>query len=172
MRHVPSVNKIKGLKMAKPICIEYRFLSKINKDPSGCWNWMGSKFKAGYGQIQTYERKNIKTHRFSFSFFNGIKMEDFKDFFVCHTCDNRACVNPEHLFLGTPMDNYKDMVSKNRRHDTSGEKNGQSKLTKQKVEEIRNLYSNKNISQKDVAKIYNVSQSLIHKIVSGKYWVN
>lgn len=93
-----------------------RFFSKVNKT-DGCWEWTGSFTTTGYGSF--YDKKMYRAHRFSWVLFNG----DIPDgLHVCHTCDNRKCVNPEHLFLGTNMDNLNDRQNKGRQ--AKGTKNG------------------------------------------------
>lgn len=130
---------------------------------SGCWVWTGSINNYGYGEL-TSHKKRYAAHRVSYSLYKG----DIPDgLLVCHTCDNPCCVNPNHLFLGTPKQNQQDM--KRKRRSTIGNTNPQAKLTEDDVATIRKLHRN-GLMQKDIAEKFAVTRSCICVILKGKTW--
>jgi hypothetical protein len=144
-------------------------------DINGCWIWKRSKIK-GYGKSD-FKGKLILAHRLSYLTFVG---EISNNLFVLHTCDNPACVNPKHLFLGTQEDNMKDRNNKNRQARLKGEDNGKSKLLKEEVNEIRILWSAElaeraggrraQLTQKELGKRFGVGQATISDIFNNKRW--
>jgi hypothetical protein len=153
-----------------------RFDASYMPEPiSGCWLWLGSEQGSnGYGRIKA-NGKYTQAHRYSYKRFVG---EIPNGMFVCHRCDNPACVNPYHLFVGTHQDNTDDKVRKNRqakgiklaeaqyKNRPKGELNGGSKLTQDQVNQIRSI----NLPQRKIAKIFGVSQPLISKIKRKEMW--
>ena|ERR1700733_14036979 len=151
--------------------VEDRFWEKIVADKgSDCWLWVGAIGKTGYGRLllKTKPKKYIYAHRLSYILhINSIP----NDLFVLHRCDNRACVNPKHLFLGTALDNSQDMKKKQRhRH---GGKHQNAKLTERKVKEMRRLYAN-GTRQCTLMRKFGVSRATVCNIVNPRYerWVH
>lgn len=133
-----------------------RFLEKAKKMESGCHEWQARVNRGGYGMF-SYDQKNIPAHRASYLLFNG---QIPPGACVLHRCDNRKCVNPEHLFIGTQKDNISDMDLKQRRGTKSA-------LTYTDVEEIKKLLSER-YSQETIAKKFNIHQGTISRIKLGK----
>lgn len=101
--------------------IERKFIPEPN---SGCWLWFGCAHEGGYSRMMI-EGHLRPVHRYIFERCHGCELPS--DLFVCHRCDTPACINPDHLFVGTQLDNLADSVSKGRMHP--GERNGRAKLT-------------------------------------------
>lgn len=131
-----------------------------------CWNWQACKFRDGYGQFRA-NYHNYRAHRVAYTLYHG----DIPDgLVVCHTCDNRLCCNPSHMFLGTIRDNSLDAREKGRL--PTGERNGSSKLTYEQVAEIRALYATGNYSQMQIAAMFHVHQTLISAITRNVRWIS
>ncbi len=137
---------------------------------STCWNWTGAKQgrrKCKYGQIGSDVYGTSYAHRYSYWAFNG----GFnKNLCVLHRCDNAACVNPEHLFLGTQQDNVTDCKNKGRIYNREGEKNPKVKLTWHKVNKIIELYLSNKYSYSQLNKKFKVGKSTITNILVGNTW--
>jgi len=145
-----------------------RFWAKVDKKgPDECWEWQAAK-RDGYGVIGgEYYGPILRAHRVSWDLANGSIPDGLC---VLHHCDNPGCVNPRHLFLGTKADNIHDMMSKGRAVYVRGEANGGGgKLTESDVYEIRS-FLHADYTQKSIAKIYMVSQTMISHINTGKEW--
>lgn len=141
-----------------------RFIDKILVGDD-CWEWTASK-RLGYGRFRT--REGLETaHRIAYRMFCGPIPERM---LVCHSCDNRGCVKPSHLFLGTAADNMRDMVEKDRSPRNPGEGNPSAKLTNKQVLNIKMALSDGYYSQSDLARHYSVTPSAIHLIAHGKKW--
>lgn len=147
--------------------LEDRFWSKVNKTDD-CWLWAGRSIASGgYGAISNKRGHMLKAHRLSYELANGPIPEGL---YVYHKCDNPPCVNPSHLFLGTPADNVKDMEDKGRDRKAFGEMAPKSKLTERQVLEIRELFPKLNISYSAMGRRYGVKHSAIKNIINRKHW--
>ncbi len=154
--------KLKPLRGGKMEILE-RFESKFNKTDK-CWNWQKYKDSDGYGTFYM-DKKFISAHRASYILYKGPIL---KDLLVLHSCDNRACVNPDHLWLGTAKDNSDDMVSKNRQ--TKGSNCHDSKLTEKQVLEIREKYTGKRGDLTNLGKEYGIGKGRVFKIIKRLTW--
>lgn len=159
---------------------EQRFWEKVQKT-DGCWIWTGSKRNKGYGAFSyTVNGRLIqgRAHRYSYELHKG---EIPPGLFVLHRCDNPACVNPDHLFLGTNEDNIRDMLAKGR-HIPGGTHIGNAgdwkrgtehhaaKLTPDDVREIRRLHAEGGWSYGQLGKRFGVNASAAYKIVKRLLW--
>lgn len=146
-----------------------RFNAKWSLSENGCWLWTASKDNHGYGQIWVRGIGPVKAYRVAFELYIG---QIPGGIHVCHKCDNRACVNPDHLFLGTPADNVHDMIRKgrDRKRGLLGNSNSQAKLNESQVVAIRTLLAHGDATQSEIGKMYGVTQSQVSLIKLGKKW--
>jgi hypothetical protein len=141
--------------------------------PGGCWNWTGCTVD-GYGQIMIGlkldgTRRVVRVHRLAASIWKGFDLSS--SLCVLHTCDNRRCFYPDHLFKGTRTINNMDCMSKGRDRHPKGGDNGRSKLTATQVVEIRQACANGE-RKTDLSRRYGVVESVIGDIVRRKIWAH
>lgn len=144
-----------------------RFWSKVKKTKN-CWNFFGAFTRDGYGQLGI-DGQMRRAHRVSWIIHKGIIP---KSTYVLHKCDKRNCVNIKHLYLGTQLDNMRDMVERKRNSDNNGEKNPRAILKNSDVLRIRKIYSRGKTKQKELAKKFNVDQVTISHILRKYTWKN
>jgi hypothetical protein len=157
--------------------VQERFWSKVDKSGQ-CWLWTAARFSNGYGAFRV-AGNNVRAHRHSYELTNGPIPPGMV---VCHTCDNPACVRPDHLFLGTSADNARDMSEKGRgatggknasrlhpERLRRGEAHGRAKVTEEQVREIRRLYA-EGVPHRKLAKMFGLSPSPILDIVHRRHW--
>ncbi len=144
------------------------FFRKVDKSkgPLRCWEWTASKVR-GYGSFGKIQNKTTLAHRLSFQLMYGDMINEKPC--ICHACDNRSCVNPLHLFLGTHQDNMDDMKKKGRSPNFVGENNGRAILSKENVADIKNSIKN-GVSNRFLSEKYNVSNQTISSIKHGLIW--
>lgn len=128
---------------------------------NGCWEWVGYFGSGGYGMMSR-NGKNQRAHRISYEAYKGTIS---KGMVVRHTCDNPACINPDHLILGSQRDNVADREARNRRV-VNGERIGTSKLTEKDVLEIRASKESLDV----LARRYDIDRSNVWVIRAGKSW--
>jgi hypothetical protein len=132
---------------------------------TNCVNHKGAVVD-GYGIVKRIG-KNVRAHRWAYCLANGLSLEEIQDKVVMHKCDNRLCINPKHLELGTHADNCADKVQKGRQ--ARGEKSGNSKLKNWQVVLIKACL-NQGATIRQIAKEFDVSCMTISRIKSGKTW--
>jgi hypothetical protein len=155
-----------------------RFHNNYKIMPSGCWEWQRCLNDTGYGRFG-FKHQTIASHRFSATYLAGLTLNTGDC--VCHRCDNPACVNPDHLFVGSHSDNMRDMTAKgrNRYPNNKGMNHGASKLTDIQVKDIRlrvehdrNYVGPKSGIQKRLSIEYSVSEDYVRRIVKRKVWTH
>lgn len=135
----------------------------------GCWEWQGGRDRDGYGKV-SYKKKDHQAHRLAWELTYGAPPADQC---VCHRCDNRRCVRPDHLFLGSHRDNYLDAISKGRPMSKlrSGGQHHKSKISVEKARQIKARVA-AGESQKSIAADMGVSTQTVFIVLSGKHWTD
>lgn len=147
----------------------------IPEPNSGCWLWLGAMQTSGYGKVkEPKSRRAIGAHRLSYSLHKG-PIPDGMD--VCHKCDTKLCVNPDHLFVGTRAENIRDCIAKGRisrgiKHALliAGEASGNARLTWAAVREIRSAQIEGRETQEQLAKRFGVSMPTVQAAAQRKTW--
>ena len=149
--------------------VDARFWAKVaRRSPGECWEWLGAKDR-GYGRFRGPEGATVQAHRFAFDRYvrplapkpkgrTGAVGE-----VVCHQCDNPACVNPAHLFVGSQADNLADMQRK-------GRKVSPAILTQADADAIRRAYTGKRGEQVALARQYGIAPQTVNNILRGRRW--
>lgn len=159
-----------------PVEAFWHFVKKGKQ--SECWEWQGNYLQTGYGRIKL-KGKPHTAHRLSWELHVGSIPPGL---FICHRCDNKGCVNPRHLYVGTPMDNFNDSAARGRvsrgdNHWTRkypekilrGERHPRARLTALQVEDIRRRYS-EGEGSRALATAFAVHQSTINRVTAGKHY--
>lgn len=139
------------------VSLTQRFESRYKINQSGCWIWTAFFYKNGYGRVSV-GRKHFYAHRVSYLLHHGAIGEGLQ---VCHHCDIRSCVNPKHLFLGTPKDNTADMIQKGRQ---------QKNVSRFSIADCRRVkeLSISGLSYEKIALLYGVNAAAIGRMVRGE----
>ncbi len=139
-----------------------RFLIKVDRS-GDCWIWMGRQDTDGYGITHAWGNQ-WRAHRLAYHLYHGEVPDGMH---VCHSCDNRACVNPAHLFAGTNQDNTADRNRKGRQ--AKGERTNHNKLTPDQVRELRQRYEQGEVVH-HLARAFGIADSSAWAIVRREHW--
>lgn len=142
-----------------------RFWGRVKKIEGGCWLWLGAKTKNGYGNFSPVTGTFVYAHQYSYALANGGVCESIgaaMRVVVMHLCDNKLCVNPEHLRVNTQQENIVDMFQKERKPGV---------LALEMVAEVRRLAQH-GMSNKAIAEYLHLSRERVYRITSGRSWAN
>ena len=143
-----------------------RFLKKVKiNETTGCWEWQGARNGVGRYGIMGIAGRPFYAHRLSWLLYRGkVSGKDW----ICHTCDNKGCVNPDHLFPGDRKDNVHDAVTKGLY--PKGEASSRARLTEAMVREVRRLYVKGIVGCTRLARRFGVGEGTIRAIVLRRTW--
>lgn len=151
---------------------EERFWAKVDRgEASDCWEWTAAKNQNGYGMLRNNGHSALAS-RLSWVLEHNQPVPH--GLHILHTCDNRGCVNPSHLYVGTNADNVRDKVQRGRTPKEQPKKKGEghplAKLTEAQVRDIRHRHSGRRGDGRDLAREFGVARSTITLIVQRKLW--
>lgn len=145
-----------------------RLWRQIVKDPiTGCWNWTGASNRYGYGRMSVFGKRTL-THRLSWEYHYGPIPSGMN---ILHKCDNPACCNPEHLFIGTQQDNIADMHQKGRDRSLSGESSAKARLSAEQVRQIRSMYAS-GVSPSAIGDQFGIKRCHVCNIAKRRIWTS
>jgi hypothetical protein len=146
---------------------ERRLWLRVSEQPSGCWEWQGALFPAGYGQI-TYQGKPMGVHRVVMILLG----HDVEGVVVRHECDNPPCCRPDHLLLGTQKMNMEDAVKRNRMNNVKGAHHYKAKFSDAHVLYLRATYADPSntLTIAELAKANDIDASALGKILRRQTW--
>lgn len=154
----------------KPIKINAGDVDEITARIMACvrrrgdhWLWTGHRIRQGYGVISVYG-KQLRAHRVVWAIYNG----DPGKLCVLHTCDIPHCIRPQHLFLGTQLDNIADATAKGRMRCNEGASNGNAKLTTADVRAIRSLAMTGRFTTREIARLFPCGEGNVSAILNGR----
>jgi hypothetical protein len=133
---------------------------------NSCWNWKHRKNSRGYGTLKILS-KSVLAHRYAWEITNG---EIKNGFCVCHKCDNTACCNPSHMFLGSRADNNADKMTKGRHRAHKGVEHYKARISEEEVIKIRHSFRIDKTPYRVIAKEWGIPSATIYSIVSGRTW--
>lgn len=160
----------KPRKAARKPDVRERFMDRVTKTET-CWLWDTISNQGGYGSF-THLRRVMTAHRWSYELFVG---PTIKGMDICHRCDVRLCVRPDHLFQGTRLENVQDMNAKGRGKlppRMRGEKHPKTRLKDHEVFEVRFGDSFSELSEREISKLLGVNRTLIGKIRRNELYIH
>lgn len=164
--------------MGRPTVTKENFWHRVQiGSPKECWNWTGpvsrtKKTHDGYGRIDAFGVTGVYAHRVAYWLTNpdAIALRKTDETLVRHSCDNTLCCNPNHLLLGTHLDNMRDKVERGRSHwCESSTQSPRAKLSAEDVQDIR-LHRKMGVARRALAMLYDVSVSTIGGVTSGRHY--